>query len=255
MSVRLFYRTSSRLARGSARPATSLSNSLSSSSSSSSSPFPVQAEDSEDSIESANSIHNRNNLDRPKSKYWPPTSKSRSIRLSNKYENNIDSSNKSAFVFHGLSEETGLLEPQVAITLDSDAGTKDDSINSINHSINHSEKLLSMTEEELTELEKIAPRISAYFDLLEKKKHMIESERVKKTVNDFSVPNEDIIFENGRPIQDAREFHMKKDDVGMVKINELKRAVASSDIKGKLRKIPDRISSGLGRVMGRMRGG
>ncbi|CAD7923760.1 unnamed protein product [Amoebophrya sp. A120] len=73
--------------------------------------------------------------------YWPPPKHTGVIPLG--------TDGKQAFVFHGKSEESGLLEPQVAVTLKPSLASK----------------LFSLTAEELGEVEKLAPRISSYFEL------------------------------------------------------------------------------------------
>lgn len=87
-------------------------------------------------------------------RYWPPPPESRSSIV------NLGTS-KDAFVFNQKSDVTGELEPSLCITLP-DMG----------------ERLVSFTEEELLELEKLAPRISSYFDLWEEK----ETEKRDKVV-------------------------------------------------------------------------
>ncbi|CAD7929819.1 unnamed protein product [Amoebophrya sp. A25] len=126
--------------------------------------------------------------------YWPPMKRTSAIPIGG-------SEGKRAFVFHGKSEESGLLEPQVAVTLTKslknrlvfifhscsycccgiaycrlpslsrpvciyDRGLRLP-VPFIHHYIFFCSQQFSLTAEELGEIEKLAPRISAYFDLSE----------------------------------------------------------------------------------------
>eukprot|EP00392_Amoebophrya_sp_AT5.2_P012564 g12671.t1 len=75
---------------------------------------------------------------------------------------------KQALVFHGKSEESGLLEPQVAVTLNSSLQSK----------------LFSLTAEELFEIEKLGPRISSYFELYEARLEAAREEHASKQVQE-----------------------------------------------------------------------